>query len=134
MDNARDLQCPLPRKPFAHRKIEPSHKYNQERMMKLAAVNTSDGRVIRIEADERLDLSVHGVFVHACKLAEYPNLRAIEVNLGKTRHIRDSGLAMLLMLREGAGHFDKTIKLFNCSPEIRNRLQESRVLTGFQIG
>jgi ABC-type transporter Mla MlaB component len=102
--------------------------------MKLAAVNTTDGRVIRIEADEHLDLSVHGVFVHACKLAEYPNLRAIEVNLGRTRHIRDSGLAMLLMLREGAGHFGKNIKLFNCSPEIRNRLQESRVLTGFQIG
>jgi hypothetical protein len=102
--------------------------------MKLAAVNTADGRVIRIEADERLDLSVHGVFVHACKLAEYPNLRAIEVNLVKTRHILDSGLAMLMMLRERAGHLDNCIKLFNCSPEIRNRLLESRVLTGFQIG
>ena len=102
--------------------------------MKLAAVNTSDGRVIRIEADERLDLSVHGAFVHACKLAEYPNLRAIEVNLVKTRHILDSGLAMLMMLRERAGHLDNGIKLFNCSPEIRNRLVESRVLTGFQIG
>jgi ABC-type transporter Mla MlaB component len=101
--------------------------------MKLAAVNTSDGRVILIEADERLDLSVHGVFVHACKLAEYPNLRAIEVNLGKTRHILDSGLAMLLMLRDHASHFGQCIKLFNCSPEIRNRLLESRVMTEFQI-
>jgi hypothetical protein len=101
--------------------------------MKLAAVNTSDGRVILIEADERLDLSVHGVFVHACKLAEYPNLRAIEVNLGKTRHILDSGLARLLMLRDHASHFGQCIKLFNCSPEIRNRLLESRVMTEFQI-
>jgi ABC-type transporter Mla MlaB component len=101
--------------------------------MKLTAVNTSDGRVIHIETDERLDLSVHGVFVHACKLAEYPNLRAIEVNLGKTRHILDSGLAMLLMLREGASHLGNCIKLVNCSAEIRNRLVESRVMTEFQI-
>jgi hypothetical protein len=89
--------------------------------------------VIRIEADERLDLSIHSVFVHACKLAEYPNLLGIEVNLGKTMQILDSGLAMLLMLRERVGHFGNRIKLFNCSPEIKKRLAESRVMTEFQI-
>lgn len=101
--------------------------------MKLADVKTSDGRVILIEADERLDLSAHSVFVQACKLAEYPNLLTIIVNLGKTRDILDSGLAMLLMLRDRAGHISKRIKLFNCTPEIRNRLLESRVMTEFQI-
>ena len=101
--------------------------------MKLADVKTSDGRVILIEADERLDLSAHSVFVQACKLAEHPNLLAIIVNLGKTRDILDSGLAMLLMLRDRADHISKRIKLFNCTPEIRNRLLESRVMTEFQI-
>jgi anti-anti-sigma regulatory factor len=101
--------------------------------MKLADMSTSDGRVIIIETDERLDLCAHGVFVQACKLAEYPNIRAILVNLGKTRHILDSGLAMLLMLRDHVGHFGQCIKLFNCSPEIRNRLLESHVMTAFQI-
>ena len=98
--------------------------------MKLADVKTSDGRVILIEADERLDLSAHSVFVQACKLAEHPNLLAIIVNLGKTRDILDSGL---LMLRDRADHISKSIKLFNCTPEIRNRLLESRVMTEFQI-
>lgn len=101
--------------------------------MKLADVKTSDGRVILIEADERLDLSAHSVFVQACNLAEHPNLLVIMVNLGRTRDILDSGLAMLLMLRDRAGHISKRIKLFNCAPEIRNRLLESPVMTGFQI-
>ncbi len=101
--------------------------------MKLATVNTSDGRVVLIETDKRLDLSVHGVFVQACKLAEYPNLRGIEVNLGKTRLILDSGLAMLLMMRDHMSQFGRYIKLYNCSPEIRNRLLKSRVMTAFQI-
>jgi anti-anti-sigma regulatory factor len=101
--------------------------------MKLADVETSDGRVILIEADERLDLSAHSVFVQACKLADHPNLLVIMVNLARTRDILDSGLAMLLMLHDRAGHISKRIKLFNCAPEIRNRLLESPVMTGFQI-
>jgi hypothetical protein len=40
---------------------------------------------------------------------------------------------MLLMLRDRAGHISRRIKLFNCAPEIRNRLLESPVMTGFQI-
>ena len=103
------------------------------RVMKLAAINSSEGRVILIETDQRLDLSVHGVFVQACRLAEYPDLRGIEVNLGKTRQILDSGLAMLLMLRDRVGHFARYIKLYNCSPEIRNRLLESRAMINFLI-
>jgi len=71
--------------------------------------------------------------VQACNLAEHPNLLVIMVNLGRTRDILDSGLAMLLMLRDRAGHISKRIKLFNCAPEIRNRLLESPVMTGFQI-
>jgi hypothetical protein len=55
------------------------------------------------------------------------------VNLGKTRHILDSGLAMLLMLREGAGHLGNCIKLVDCNAEIRTRRVESRVMTEFQI-
>jgi anti-anti-sigma regulatory factor len=101
--------------------------------MKLADLSTSDGRVILIETDERLDLCAHGVFVQACKLTEHPDLKAIMVNLGKTRHILDSGLAMLLMLRDHVGHLGQYIKLFNCSPEIRNRLLESHVMTEFHI-
>lgn len=101
--------------------------------MKLADLSTSDGRVIIIETDERLDLCAHGVFAQACKLAEYPDLQAILVNLGKTMQILDSGLAMLLMLRDHASHLGQCLKLFNCSPEIRNRLLKSRVMTAVQI-
>lgn len=101
--------------------------------MKLATIHTSVGRVVTIETDEDLDLRSHGVFVHACTLAEHPELKAIEVNLGKTRNIRDSGLAMLLMLRERTGWDGNRIRLVNCSPGIRSRLAASSLGEQFQL-
>jgi anti-anti-sigma regulatory factor len=101
--------------------------------MKLAAIQTSIGRVIAIETDEDLDLRSHGVFVDACKLADDPHLKAIEVNLGRTRNIRDSGLAMLMMLRESTSRVSNRIRLVNCSPEIRSRLAASSIATQFQL-
>jgi anti-anti-sigma regulatory factor len=101
--------------------------------MKLATMHTSTGSVITIETDEELDLRSHGVFVHACKLAEHPDAKLIEVNLGKTRSIRDSGLAMLLMLCEQTGWESDRVRVINCSPEIRRRLVANSTVTRFSI-
>lgn len=95
--------------------------------MKLSTLQTSTGRVIRIEADEVLDLRAHGVFVDACRLADYPDLNRIEVNLGKTRNINDSGVHLLLMLYERTRTMSLDIRLINCSAEIRRRLTTSRI-------
>jgi anti-anti-sigma regulatory factor len=93
----------------------------------------SGSRVIAIEIHERLDLSVHSTFVEACELAALPGPRAIEVNLGKTHYVQDSGLAMLLMLRSCAGRLRNRIRLINCSPEIRRRLEAHSMDSHFHL-
>ena len=101
--------------------------------MKIAILHTSIGMVISIETDKNLDLTSNGVFVHASRLAKHGNVKSIEVNLGKTRPIRDSGLAMLLMLRELTEAQRNRIRLVNCSPDIRDVLTASRVGVQFQV-
>ncbi|MGB7930821.1 MAG: hypothetical protein WCH04_01115 [Gammaproteobacteria bacterium] len=101
--------------------------------MKLSTNHTSIGRVITIEVDEVLDLQSHGIFVDACKLAEHHDQNTIDVNLRNTRNIRDSGLAMLLMLREITGCESDSIRLVNFSPEIRGQLITSKVGKQFHI-
>lgn len=101
--------------------------------MNLSTIHTSTGRVITIETDEELDLKSHGVFVDACRLAGHPDQSYIDVNLGKTRNIRGSGMAMLLMLRELTGWEGSRIRLVNCSPEIRGQLLTSKVGNQFQM-
>ncbi len=101
--------------------------------MKLATIHTSIGRGITIETSEDLDLRSHSVFIHACNLAKHLDLKAIEVDLRKTQTIRDSGLAMLLMMRKRIEWESDSIKLVNCSPEIRSQLSSSNVGTHFQL-
>jgi hypothetical protein len=101
--------------------------------MKLSTIHTSTGNVITIETDEELDLKSHGVFVDACRLARYPDQTHIDVNLGKTRNIRGSGIAMLLMLRELTGWERSRIRLVNCSPEIRGQLSTGNVGKQLQV-
>lgn len=81
--------------------------------------------VFTIEIDERLDLRFHRAFAHACELAEGARAGAIEIDLANTRHVRDSGLAMLLMLHRRAGRLRNHIRLVNCRPEVRSRLFKS---------
>jgi anti-anti-sigma regulatory factor len=101
--------------------------------MKLSSMYTLLGRVVTIEADEDLDLRSHGTFLYACRLAQDADLWAIEVNLRKTRTVRDSGLAMLLMLRRRIGPEGNRIRLVNSNPDIRSRLLSSGVGAKFQI-
>jgi len=101
--------------------------------MKLSTSYHSTGRVISIETDEELDLTSHGVFVDACRLAEHPDYRSIDVNLINTRKIRASGIAMLLMLRQLTGCASNCIRLLNCNPDIRNQLLRSQLAQQFQV-
>jgi hypothetical protein len=106
----------------------------EEETMELKTVTTADGRVIAIQVDENLDLTVHSLFAQACELVADPNPGAIEVNVGRTLNVRDSGLAMLLMLKRCASHLDQPIKLVNCSPELRNSLLARRMDGQFSLG
>jgi hypothetical protein len=89
--------------------------------MKISTHYTSTGRLVTIQADEELDLKSHGVFVDACRLAEQAEHSAIDVDLVRTRSIRGSGVAMLLMLRERTGWQRSRLRLLN-----RQRCHTSR--------
>jgi anti-anti-sigma regulatory factor len=101
--------------------------------MKLSSSYLPTGRVISIETDEELDLTSHSVFVDACRLAEYPKHGMIDVDLMRTRNIRASGMAMLLMLYKLTGWERSRIRLLNCHPEIRKQLMRSQVGQQFQV-
>jgi hypothetical protein len=101
--------------------------------MKLSTRHTSTGRVISIETDNELDLKSHSVFVDACRLARHPEHSRIDVDLMRTRNIRGSGVAMLLMLRELTGWESSRIRLLNCKAEIRKQLMKSTVGQQFQV-
>ena len=101
--------------------------------MKLSTRHTSTGRVITIETDKVLDLTSHNVFVDACRLADCPDCNSIDVNLIKTRNIRASGVAMLLMLRQLTDCSCNRIRLLNCPPNVRNYLMKSKLGQQFQL-
>lgn len=101
--------------------------------MKLSSSYFSTGRVISIETDEELDLTSHSVFVDACRLAEYPKHTTINVDLTRTRTIRASGVAMLLMLHKLPGWDGTRIRLLNCNQEIRRQLMTSQVGQQFRV-
>jgi len=57
----------------------------------------------------------------------------MEIDLCKTRIIRRSGLAMLLMLIKESGQSSDDIALVNCQPEIRSQLASCRFSGRFQF-
>jgi hypothetical protein len=65
--------------------------------------------------------------------AEYREHGTIDVNLRRTRTIRTSGMAMLLMLQRLTGWESSRIRLLNCNPEIRKQLKRSPVGQQFQV-
>ena len=102
--------------------------------MKIIASDPSKRKVITIRVDEQLDFSAHRAFSHACEeLAAYPDTRRIIIDLSKTQRVFDSGLAMLLMLRDRAGRLKGRIMLANCGPEIRERLATGKFGAQFHI-
>jgi anti-anti-sigma regulatory factor len=105
----------------------------EESGVQLNTVMTPAGRVITIDVDENLDLSLHSLFVRACELAAASDSDAIEVNVANIRHVRDSGLAMLMMLRDRARRRGDRVKLVNCGPELRRRLLAGRIGANFSL-
>lgn len=102
--------------------------------MKIIVENIESGKVIYICADERLDLTAYGIFDEAAALAvSNPSSSAIVVDLGKTQQLFDSGRAMLLTLRERAGHLKNKIYLANVGPEIKYKLMQGAFQKSFHI-
>ena len=98
--------------------------------MRIKTTDNRSGKTLQIRADKTLDCKIHSVFSDAALVARTPWINQIEIDLRKTRLIRDSGLSMLSMLRNKSGLQRRQIRLVNCRPEIRTRLIQSP-LAGF---
>jgi anti-anti-sigma regulatory factor len=101
--------------------------------MQIMTTDNGNGNTINIRTDERLDFSACGMFSQAWKLTEYPEIENIEIDLGDTRYINDSGLAMLLLLSERTRKLVGQIKLVNCNAELINRLSCNPLATAFHV-
>ncbi|MEA3278569.1 MAG: STAS domain-containing protein [Pseudomonadota bacterium] len=101
--------------------------------MQVSPEVTVKDQVIYVRMGERLDCSMVNLFVEACRLAKLGENREIRVDLGRTRRVFFSGLALLLMLCQRAGRLEGHIKLVNCSPDIEEQLSACSLSPKFQI-
>jgi len=96
--------------------------------------STGTGDILIISADEHLDLLSYGEFCKATAIAiNNPRSSAIIVDLSRTRLLFDSGNAMLMILRQHAGHLKNHIYLVNANPAIRKKLMQCKFTKLFHI-
>ena len=100
--------------------------------MSMATTEVSSGNVITIETGVVLDLRAFKAVLSASRLAETPDASAIDVNLAKTLHIRDSGVAMLQLLRK-LTRCTCPIRFVNWDPVIHHRLRTILIGTKHRI-
>ena len=100
--------------------------------MSMATTNVASGNVITIETGIVLDLQAFKAVLSASRFAETSDATAIDVNLAKTLHIRDSGVAMLLLLRK-LTRWTCPVRLINWDPVIHHRLTTILIGTKIQI-
>ena len=92
-----------------------------------------DKRTIKISADECLDWKSYNLFYETAFKCCHRLIKKMEIDLCKTRIIRRSGLAMLLMLIKESGLSSEAIALVNCKPEIRSQLANCSFSRRFQL-
>ena len=95
--------------------------------MKIKTTDNGTGRTVNIRVDERLDWKIHSIVSQVAILTHSPWVDTMEIDLRKTKIIRDSGLSMLSMLCQKSGLSRKHIGVINCRPELRTRLINSKV-------
>ena len=102
--------------------------------MKIVTADIGNGDTINIRMGKSLDLRALGMVTRVCNLVKYPQVRYVVIDLRNTRHIRDSGLAMLILLRQRIGKMVRHITIVNCRPELKNRLSVGSLTTALQFG
>jgi len=83
---------------------------------------------------ERLDLTATRRFLRAADLIRSRAVDQVVIDLGKTRQVFDSGLAVLLMLCQQAGEGVQGIVLVNCRPALLQRLEQAGIRSRLHIG
>jgi len=91
-------------------------------------------KTLWVPIGERLDISVNRKMVRARKMVKGITVDRLVIDLAETRHVYDSGLALLLLLHQHAGELKDHIHLINCRPRVRKRLTGSPIGSRFHIG
>jgi ABC-type transporter Mla MlaB component len=102
-------------------------------VMKFKTILTATGRTLKIWACDNLDIQLHSAFANAAVVANYALIDDIEIDLKNTRTVRDSGLALLLMLFRRSGLRDGHIRLVNCPKDLKTRLSRNNMAGHFRI-
>lgn len=91
------------------------------------------GSAITINVGEDLDLRLRDTFLQAVAWAQRSVARRIIVDLGKTRRIFDSGLAMLMLLNDRSWRLSSRVRIINCRPELKHRLVHGLIPARFNL-
>jgi anti-anti-sigma regulatory factor len=87
--------------------------------MNIVFDNNREGKVVRIDIGQRLDLTAYKPFSEVTiRAVDNPQVVAIVVDFSKTHQLFDSGKAMLYDLITKAGYLKIPVRLVNASPDI----------------
>jgi anti-anti-sigma regulatory factor len=85
-----------------------------------------------VRPGKRLDISACKRFIDGARLLRSGAVDRVVIDLGMTRQLRDSGLALLLMLDDQVGPQPGRIVLVNCAPAMLRRMEETGIGARFQ--
>ncbi len=100
--------------------------------MNVSAQQSADGTQLVISIQGRFDHQVHQDFRDSYEQAG-DGCTAYIVDLRQTVYLDSSALGMLLLLRDHAGGDKASIRIVNCSPDVRNVLQVANFGQLFEI-
>jgi len=84
--------------------------------MSISTERSADSNQLTISVSGRFDFSSHQQFR---KSYETESVKEYVVNLAETTYLDSSALGMLLLLRDHAGGEQASVRIINCSEEVR---------------
>ena len=100
--------------------------------MAITSTLSTDGNELTIRIKGRFDFSAHQDFRNAYEaLDQSPG--EYQVDMDETTYLDSSALGMLLLLRDHAGGDSASIRIINCSPDVKKILTISNFEQLFSI-
>ena len=93
--------------------------------MWLNLTQTDAGLTVVVKVGDRLDISRTQLFAKARDWASQTGASRIDIDLGGTRRLFDSGLAILMRLRQRMDADDQALRVTNCEPSVDRQLRNA---------
>ena len=100
--------------------------------MSISSDFSSEKQTLTIHVNGRFDFNLHKEFRNAYKDCTAPGTHYV-IDLARAEYMDSSALGMLLLLREQVGGDEKTVRIANARPEIRQILTISNFNRLFRI-